>query len=197
MKKSIPAILLAVCATMLLSACGQSSGDGGSPGTQDNGSLELSEGQYYKIRGSGAIDAQINGTRWENSEDYLARGMRDKSGVRTVVFTGGNNPDKQAVSKLAFVLLEELEPGSYDVTGGANTAHRRSGLNEDEPVKVLRAELRYPGFETVDDEDQVEGTMDVERNDDEGMAGTFDLTLTGEGGAVKVRGIFDAPVRAE
>lgn len=193
MKKSIPMIATALCALALVSACGQNSGNGGASAAL----LQLEEGQFYKIRASGALSDEINGTRWENTDGYLTRGMRDKFGVRSVVFKGGNNPDQQAVSKLAFVLLEDLEPGTYDVTGGANTGYAKSGLSDEEPVKVLQAELRYPSFETVDDEDQVAGTMNIDRNDDQGMTGSFDLTLTGDDGEVQVRGVFDAPVRQE
>lgn len=74
MKKRISMVFSVVCAVVLVGACGQNSGGSGTAASQATVPLELDEGQYYAIQASGAIDAEVNGTRWENSEDYLARG---------------------------------------------------------------------------------------------------------------------------
>ncbi len=189
MKKRLKLVVLMV-AIVLLSACGTAGGNGGDTASEP---LELGEDEFYAVRATGAISDTNRGTGWGDFADE-SRGLYDEGNYWTLSFSGGNRPDEPALSSLTFVILKGLEPGIYDVTGDANIAYTNSGLTDDEPVKLLQAEVRYPDYEILNDSEEVSGTLTLDSIGDAGMSGRVDLTLSGEGGDVRVDGVFDVPV---
>jgi hypothetical protein len=158
--------------------------------------LELEEGVYYKIRSTGAIEAEVTGTGWGDQKGVTqARGLWQESGYRMLIFKGGNQPGKEAISKLAFLLLDGIEPGTYEIGTGANLAYTKAGLSEEEPVKILNAEVRFPDYEILSKEDEVDGSLTLDEVSEKGMSGSAELTLTGEKDQTATVAVaFDVPV---
>jgi hypothetical protein len=191
MKKLIKLVVLFTAITSLMAACGGDTGGGGA-----SEPLELGDDEYYVVRATGAISDTNRGTGWGDFPND-ARGLFDEGDYRILAFTGGNQPGEVALSSLRFVILEDLEPGTYDVTGDTNVAYTNYGLTPENPVKLLQAEVRYPDYEILNDADEVSGSMTFDTISSDGMSGSIDITLSGEGGDVQVDGVFDVPVVEE
>lgn len=186
----IPVVLMMMMAT----ACGDTqtaTDNGDTTETQSSETLSLDEGQFYIIQATGAITDTFVGESW--GDEWQTRRLFE-DGAQDEYWTlrlGGNNGvDDTAVSLIHLAILKDIEPASYPVTEG----NFLSSPDAEEPVKVIAVEVRYPDYQILNDAEEVSGTLTLDSMSDEGMSGSIDMTLTGEGGEVSVTTLFDVPV---
>lgn len=182
---------------LIVSGCGSDSGNSSANGNDESGvtssaDLSLSEDQFYIISASGAINDTYASENWGG--EWLERRLHENgvSGAEywTLRLGGSNSVDATTISQIHLGILMGIAPGTYTIDEGG----MMSAPNSEEPVQVFNINVRYPDFEILNDSDEVQGTVTFDTISDEGMSGTIDATLSGEGGEVQVAVRFDVPV---
>lgn len=185
---------------MVLAACGgddagtdsgEAASDGdnaAAEGGDPDAPLELAEDEYYVIQATGAIDSTFRSTSWGGESPN--RRFMDTGDWWTLVMGATNRVDEQEVSMIQLYILKDLEPGEYDISGGSIL----DTPDAENPVKLINANVRYPDFQILNDDEEISGTLTIDSLSDEGISGTINLTLMGEGGDIEATAVFDVPV---
>lgn len=185
-------VMLCILA-LLLTACGgddNGGGDGNGNGATVNdnasGPLALEEGQFYVIQAEGAINDRFTSTAWGG--ELPQRRLVDSGEWWTLLLGGSNRTDATEISLIQLNILKGLEPGTYDISEGSIT-----GPDDESPVTSNNVNVRYPDFEILSDDEEIDGTLTIDSISEEGMSGSIEMTLFGEGGEVQVEALFDVP----